>query len=117
MHLVELHGELDISRKARIEKELGRIRAFGPNSLTVLDLSNVVYADSTFLHALIRLHESLTNEAPGSSVCIVPSKLLVKLFQITGLDRMFPLFENVPSAQEYAIGLNRPSESEAFEEA
>lgn len=102
MHLIALQGELGIERREWIEEKLGEIALFGPNSLTVLDLTDVSFADTTLLHALIQVKKHI-DALPGSGVYVVAPKYIERLFQITELDRTFPLFENVLSARWYGL--------------
>jgi len=66
--VVALHGELDFSEKARIERELSQIDKFGPGAITILDLSGVRYVDPTILNSLIGVRKRLERDQPGSSV-------------------------------------------------
>lgn len=107
LHLVSLHGDIDISHRGSIDEKLAPIRNFGANSVTVLDLSDVSYADSTFLHAMLRLYKHLQNQCPASNVCVVATKQIRRVFRVTGLDRLFPVFDDVPTAQQQAIATIR----------
>lgn len=99
IRVLEQHGEIGIERKPWIERKLRQIELFGLDSTTILDLSDVNYADSTLVNALIDAHMQTLHE---SHVCIVAPKCISRLFQITALDRFFPTFDNISSARIYA---------------
>src|ERR1700694_5196264 len=99
IRVLELHGEIGIERKPWIERKLRQIELFGLDSTTILDLTDVSYADSTLVNALIDAHMQALHE---SHVCIVASKCISRLFQITALDRLFSTFDDISSARMYA---------------
>jgi len=102
--VLELHGEIDISRKAWIEQKLDQIEQFGPQTVTVVDLSDVDYFDTTLLNALLRVQKRMDAEHFASSICVVlpPNKFFLQMFTITKLDRVFRAFDAVPAARRYA---------------
>lgn len=116
MHLVALHGDIDILQRESIDEALAPIREYGPNTVTVLDLSDVSYVDSTLFNALAKLRKFLQVQYPSSSICVVAKKEIQRLFHLMGMDRVFPLFDDVFSAQQSAfVGyLNRQTSEEAL---
>jgi len=102
--VVALHGELDFSEKARIERELSQIDKFGPGAITILDLSGVRYVDPTILNSLIGVRKRLERDQPGSSVCIVAPRtnFVWRVFEVTQLDKIFRIFADVEEAHNYA---------------
>jgi anti-anti-sigma factor len=99
IRVLELHGEIGIELKPWIERKLRQIDLFCRDSATILDLTDVSYADSTLVNALIDAHMQALHE---SRVAVVASKCVSRLFQITALDRLFPTFDNISSARAYA---------------
>lgn len=62
----------------------------------VLDLSQVGFIDSKGLGQLIALHKSMDE---GASMAIAaPARQVRKVFELTKLDRVFPLAESLQSA-------------------
>jgi anti-anti-sigma factor len=100
IRVLAFHGEIDISRKWWIEKELDRIELFDPQSVTIIDMTDVRYADTTFLNALIKVRRKLGKRVEGRIYIVAPR--LARIFEITGLDREFPMFDSVSSARMYA---------------
>jgi anti-anti-sigma factor len=100
IRVLALHGEIDIARKWWIERELDQIESFDPQSVTVIDLTDVRYADSTFLNALVQVRRKLGKRVEGKIFVVAPK--LARIFEITGLDREFPMFDSLSSARMYA---------------
>jgi anti-anti-sigma factor len=100
LHVLALDGEIDISQKHRIEHELAQIGQFGPEAVVILDLSAVDHVDTTFINALIRVRNGWPEAQRGARIRIVAphGNNIWTLFGVTKLDRIFPLFENLPSA-------------------
>lgn len=100
-HELALHGDFDISQKAQIEREFGELAETGPHATTILDLMDVGYIDTTFLNALINVQKLAANA--DSHVCVAAGRNLSRVFNITALDRMFPVFASM------ALAVNIPS--------
>ena len=47
------HGDFDISQKAEIERGFEPMRRTGSPKMTILDLTDVSYLDTTFLNAMV----------------------------------------------------------------
>jgi anti-sigma B factor antagonist len=101
IHVLELHGEIDISRQHEIEKKLGQIELFGRGSVTILDLTDVRYADTTLLNALVKTQKDVAS-LPGGGIFIVAPKHIARIFEITALDQVFPMFDDALSARRHA---------------
>ena len=97
-----LHGELDISKKHAIEKELGRIERLMAAGVVILDLSDVGYLDTTFLNALLRTELRVPQTAEARLRIVAPSTSFVsRVFAVTKLDARFKLFDDVSAAERY----------------
>ena len=71
--------------------------AMGGAGPLVLDLSGVQFMDSTALGVLVGAQQ--VSEADGSGLrLVVPDPLLLKIFQITGLDGMFSIYPQLEEA-------------------
>ena len=95
VHIFPFHGELDIARKTYIERELNKVDSCGPQSVAILDLSGVKYIDSSFLNALIHF---TNNKVSDAAIRIVAAGHIERVFQLTALDKIFPIFADVRSA-------------------
>jgi anti-anti-sigma factor len=109
VHVLPFRGEIDFSRTQWLEGELGQIEAFGPGAITILDLSDVRFADSAFLSALLRLHNRLLAEKPRNALLVVAPRetFASRLLELTKLDDVFRVFEDLPSARAAATSSRR----------
>lgn len=85
---VELEGEWDLARKDELERLFSSIEKDGP--LTI-DLRQVTYADSTFLHALASL--ALRFQEVPITLAGPPPRLR-RLFGIVQFDRLFQIVDD-----------------------
>jgi anti-sigma B factor antagonist len=100
--VIALTGEVDLHTCPEFKEELLRVIADGSTTV-VVDLTGTTFIDSTALGVLIRGVERLRTEGGRLSVvCIDPS--MRKIFEVTGLDRVFSIhgsreeaLEQVPS--------------------
>src|SRR2546423_8597356 len=84
-----LTGEVDLYTCPELKTELLRVIDQGAK-VVVVDLSGTTFMDSTGLAVLIRGVERLrTNGGRLAVVCVDPN--LRKIFEVTGLDRVFSI--------------------------
>lgn len=86
--VVHLAGELDISTSPDLQDALAELTN-APRRVAV-DLSDLEFMDSTGLAALLGAHKALS-EHGGTLELRHPSKMIVNLVQITGLDDVFEI--------------------------
>jgi anti-sigma B factor antagonist len=89
-------GETDLYTAPRVLDELLRLVATGVSRL-VIDLSEATFIDSTFIATLVRARKELV-VAGGDEIALVAKDKNVKVFEITGLDRAFRIFETREAA-------------------
>lgn len=93
--VVEVSGEVDLAQAAKLRAAL--IRAGDGVRLLVVDLSGVGFIDSTGLGVLVgRLRAMRTIGADLRLV--VTSERIRHNFSITGLDRIFTLYDDAETA-------------------
>ena len=97
------HGDFDISQKAEIERGFEPMRENGSAATTILDLTDVSFLDTTFLNAMVALQKWTVNDNTDSHLCVAAGRNLSRIFHITALDRMFPVFATMALAREYAM--------------
>ncbi len=102
-HELAFHGEFDISQKAQIEREFEELGETGPHATTILDLTDVGYIDTTFLNALVSIQKRVAHDLIDSHLCVAAGQNVSRVFHITALDRMFPVFASMALAREYAV--------------
>ncbi len=86
--VVHLAGELDINTSPDLQETLAPL-CDAPRRVAV-DLSDLEFIDSTGLAALLGAHKAL-NDQGGTLELRHPSKMVVGLVQITGLDDVFEI--------------------------
>jgi anti-anti-sigma factor len=87
--ILTVSGELDISTSGGLHHALEELLDAGTQRIEV-DLSAVVFMDSSALSALVGAHDRATKD--GRRLALVrPSPACAKVLGITGLDRVFDL--------------------------
>jgi anti-sigma B factor antagonist len=94
--VVAASGEVDLYRAPELERALAGSLAEGTAQL-VVDLSEATFVDSTALHVLLRAARQLDREA-GELIVVVPDANVRKVFEITGLDRLFAVVSSLSTA-------------------
>src|SRR6187397_205123 len=89
-YLIALTGEVDLYTAPEFKQEL--LDAIGKGAKeVVVDFSNTTFIDSTTLGVLVGGVKRLrTNEGQLSLVC--SDRNITKIFEITGLDRVFTIY-------------------------
>jgi anti-sigma B factor antagonist len=89
---IALMGELDLSSAAKLQEELKRVEATTPEIL-VLDLSKLMFLDSTGLRCLVTADERARDE--GRRVVIVRGPNPVqRVFSITRLEERLEMVDD-----------------------
>jgi anti-sigma B factor antagonist len=100
--LVVLSGELDLSSAPQLRELLAGLLSGDLPVRVVLDLSNLVYLDSTGLSVLVTACKRAT--ATGSDLAILnPNSSVRRLFQITALDQFFTIIDETGQSNASAI--------------
>ena len=94
-YVISLSGEVDLYTAPEFKQQLLDVIGKGATSV-VVDFSNTTFIDSTTLGVLVGGVKRLrTNEGQLSLVC--SDRNITKIFEITGLDRVFTIY---PSREE-----------------
>lgn len=93
LHLV---GEIDVSTAPRVRDELSRVIADGSHDL-IVDLSDVPFLDSTGLGVLVGRLKAV-RLVDGDLVLAGAQERTLRNFKITGLDKVFHLYDSVDAA-------------------
>src|ERR1700750_2832557 len=89
-YVIALSGEVDLYTAPEFKQQLLDVIAKGAKTV-VVDFSNTTFIDSTTLGVLVGGVKRLrANDGQLSLVC--SDRTLTKIFEITGLDRGFPLY-------------------------
>jgi anti-sigma B factor antagonist len=89
--VISLTGEVDLYTAPEFKAELVKVIE-GRAEHVVVDLSDTSFIDSTTLGVLISGVKRL-GPRNGRLVLVITDRNIRKIFDITGLDRVFPIFE------------------------
>jgi anti-sigma B factor antagonist len=88
--------EIDITNAEALRAALLEASANGHDTL-VVDMTRTQFCDSSGLHTLIAAHKRA--EAEGREMLLViPSTIVLRVFALTGMDRVIPNFTSLPEA-------------------
>jgi anti-sigma B factor antagonist len=100
--VLEVGGEVDVYTAPRLRERLVELVDAGSRNV-VVDLGRVDFLDSTGLGVLVGALKRL--RAAGGTFALVCSKEpLLKIFRITALDQVFPIFTSVEAATTAVSG-------------
>ena len=101
-YVVSVSGELDVATAGRLREELDLTAERGARRV-IVDLIGLTFIDSVALGVLTEGAQRL--RADGG-VCVVVSQdpRILRVFQITGLDRIFRIERSLAEAVEEVIG-------------
>jgi len=89
---VSLSGELDLSSAPPLRELLATMFTEGPPRRLVLDLTDLIYLDSTGLSVFVTAHKRAG--ASGIEFCLAnPNASVRRLLQITALDQIFVIVD------------------------
>ena len=94
--VLEVGGEVDVYTAPRLRERLVELVDAGARNV-VVDLGRVDFLDSTGLGVLVgALKRVRTNDGELALVCTEPR--ILKVFEITGLTKVFPMRRSVEEA-------------------
>jgi len=96
--VVQLIGEIDVFASPEVKTALVTLIKDGHN-LLVIDFAKVAYIDSTGLGALVAALKG-ARENGGSIAVVCTNPQIRRIFDITGLVKVFGMFEDVDSARD-----------------
>jgi anti-sigma B factor antagonist len=107
-YVISLAGEVDLYTAPEFKQQLLDVIAKGGKQI-VVDFSDTTFIDSTTLGVLVGGVKRLrTNEGQLSLVC--GDRNITKIFEITGLDRVFTIYPSRLEAVEQLDGSSKPAE-------
>jgi anti-sigma B factor antagonist len=96
--LIDLEGEIDVYTAPNLKQQIITLLDSGVRHILV-NLTNVEYLDSTALGVLIGGLKRL-RERDGSLDLICPNQRIKRVFEITGLDKIFDMYASEADAME-----------------
>jgi len=88
--------EIDITNAPELRSALLEAAAGGSETL-VADMTRTRFCDSSGLHALLAAHKR-AQAGGGELLLVIPSVAVLRVFAITGIDRMIPNFTSLHDA-------------------
>lgn len=96
---IVLNGEVDVYTSPRLRQQLNELIDGGCMNL-VVDLQDLGFIDSSGLGVLVSALRKV-KEQGGTLRLVCAKESILKIFRITGLDKVFPLFTTVAEAREF----------------
>jgi anti-sigma B factor antagonist len=96
LSVVRADGELDVSTAPQLRQTITTALDDGGGTV-IVDLTTVTFMDSTTLGVLIGAHNRV-RETGGALGLVCPDDRIRRVFRITGLDKVFTLYDTVPAA-------------------
>jgi anti-sigma B factor antagonist len=88
--------EIDITNATALRAALLEAAVHGRGAM-VADMSRTQFCDSAGLHVLVGAHKRAQAEG-GELLLVIPATTVLRIFAITGIDRMIPNFSNLEDA-------------------
>ena len=106
-YVISLAGEVDLYTAPEFKQQLLEVIAQGAREV-VVDLSSTTFIDSTTLGVLVGGVKRLrANDGRLSLVCT--DRNITKIFEITGLDRVFDIYRDRDDAVSSIANASHPS--------
>lgn len=96
--IVSLTGELDIASAVAFEEHIGALLAAGRSRL-VLDLTDLVFCDSTGIGTFVRANNDCLRDG-GFLRLAAPSHNVARILAVVGLLDTFPTYQSVDAARD-----------------
>lgn len=96
---VTLEGEVDVYTAPQLKDALVTLIGEGCTDL-IIDLQNVGFIDSSGLGVLVSALRR-ARERDGAVRIVCTRENVLKIFRITGLDKVFPIFADAAEAREF----------------
>jgi anti-sigma B factor antagonist len=94
-----LRGEIDVYTAPKLKEELVAVIESGCANV-VIDLEGVTFIDSSGLGVLVSALRR-ARERDGAVRVVCTRENILKIFRITGLDKVFPVFSDITEARQF----------------
>ena len=89
-YILEIEGEVDVYTSPQLKQDILQLAETGVNYI-IINLSKLEYLDSTGLGVLICGLKRL-REANGNLALVGPGMRILRIFEITGLNKIFNIY-------------------------
>jgi anti-sigma B factor antagonist len=96
---ISLEGEVDVYTAPKLKDELVGLVQGGCTHL-IIDLEHVGFIDSSGLGVLVSALRRF-REKDGAVRIVCTRESILKIFRITGLDKVFPIFSDLAEASQF----------------
>lgn len=97
--ILDVGGEVDVYTAPKLREKLVELVGDGHHHL-VIDMTKVEFLDSTGLGVLVGgLKRVRANE--GSLALVCDQERILKIFRITGLTKVFPIYDSLDEALQH----------------
>jgi anti-anti-sigma factor len=107
--VVTVPEEIDITDAGRLRAALHQAAASGDGTF-VVDMSGTRFCDSAGVHALVDAHKRAQGEG-GELLLAVSGPPVLRIFEITGVDRVLRCFPGLADALAHAAAAEAPGPS------
>jgi anti-sigma B factor antagonist len=94
--VIEAYGEMDIANAGEMQRMVDSFVAIGADRL-IVDLSGIRFMDSSGLNVLVG---TARHFGPASFGVVLSRPSIRKVFTLTGLDKLIPIFASVTDAAQ-----------------
>ena len=109
--LIALEGDVNTADAAQLKNEI--IKLFeSEETILVFDMTQVTFLDSSALAVFIAALKHLRT-VDGIMVIAGPTTRILRVFEITGLDRIFDIKDTVGEAEEFIADEKAKAQTEA----
>jgi anti-sigma B factor antagonist len=106
-YVVSLSGEVDLYTAPEFKQQLLEVAGKGGKQV-IVDFTQTTFIDSTTLGVLVGGVKRLRQNDGGLALVCSDSNI-TKIFEITGLDRVFPIYESRDIAISEVLGASQPT--------
>lgn len=97
--VIAVAGEVDVYTSPGLKREIGSVLDDGCTEV-IVDLERIGFIDSSGLGVLVSALRKV-KEHGGTMRLVCTRESILKIFRITGLDKVFPLFATVEEARDF----------------
>jgi anti-sigma B factor antagonist len=97
--VIAVAGEVDVYTSPRLKREIADAVDAGCVGI-VVDLERIGFIDSSGLGVLVSALRRV-KEQGGTMRLVCTRDSILKIFRITGLDKVFPIFSSVDEAKDF----------------
>lgn len=105
--VVTAPAEIDAGNADTLRAATAHAMADGPATF-VVDMTATEFCDSAGLHVLVRAHRRAQAEE-GEARLVITSPAVLRVFTLTGVDRVVPIFRTLPEALAAAPATRGPA--------